>query len=87
MPLFTYKCLDCECLVEKFQHDAEEDIEVMCPECEGTNCERQMPFAHGRTWLNAKDMIKEKIGPDAKRIMDNMNRGKDKDFFDIYGDN
>jgi len=64
-----------------------EDVEVVCTECEGTNCERQMPFAYNRTWLNAKDMVKEKIGPDARRIMDNMNKGKDRDFFDIYGDN
>jgi len=86
MPLFTYKCVDCGCLMEKFQHDIE-DIDVACFDCEGTECEKQMPFAYNRTWLNANDMLKEEIGPDAKRISDNMKKGKDSDFFDIYGDN
>lgn len=87
MPLFTYKCLDCGYLIEKFQHDSDGYEEVICSECEGTECEKQMPFAYNRTWLNSKDMVTEKIGPDARRIMDNMNKGKDRDFFDIYGDN
>lgn len=86
MPLFTYKCLDCEHLMEKFQHDTE-DRHIICTECDGVNCKKQMPFAYNRTWLDAKEMIKEKIGPDAKRIMDNMKKGSDSDFSDIYGDN
>jgi len=72
--------------MEKFQHNAEDGY-ITCSECSSINCEKQMPFAHNRVWLEAKDMIKEKIGPDARRIMDNMNKGKDSDFFDIYGDN
>ena len=84
MPLFTYKCLDCDHIMEKFQHDP--DDEVVCPECESENCERQFGSTHNRTWLDAKDMLKEKIAPDAKRMMDNMRKGKDKEFFDVYGD-
>lgn len=84
MPLFTYKCPECEHSVEKFQHNSE-DIEVICQNC-GHNCEKQMPFSHNRTWLDAKEYLKEKILPDADRIKSNIAKGKDKDFFDLYGD-
>lgn len=85
MPLFSYKCSKCEHEVERFQHNSEEDLEITCEEC-GEKCVKQLPFTHTRVWLEAKDFYKEKIAPDAKKIMDNINRGKDKDFFDIYGD-
>lgn len=87
MPLYNYKCSKCGHTMEKFQHRPGDVLEVVCEECESTECEKQLPFAHHRVWLDAKDMINEKIAPDAKRIMDNMKKGNDKDFFDIYGDN
>lgn len=86
MPLFTYKCLDCEFLMEKFQHDGGEVLEIECENCKSTNCEKLMPFAHNRVWLDSKELYNQKIAPDAKRIMDNMKKGNDSDFFDIYGD-
>ena len=86
MPLFNYVCSKCNHIMEKFQHNSNEDIEVECEACQSNNCEKQPSFARNRVWLDAKDMFKDKIGPDAKRIMDNMRRGSDKDFSDIYGD-
>lgn len=86
MPLFNYKCPECEHIMEKFQHNSTAVLEIKCEECGAEGCEKQLPFTHTRVWLEARDFLKEKIGPDAKRIMDNMKKGKNKDFFDIYGD-
>lgn len=87
MPLFNYKCLKCEHTMEKFQHSSDGyDLEIICEKCQSTECEKQLPFAHNRIWLDAKEMLEEKIGPDARRIMDNMRKGSDKAFSDIYGD-
>jgi hypothetical protein len=72
--------------MEKFQHNSNDNIEIVCDVCHSTECEKQPTFARNRTWLNANDMLKEKIGPDAQRIMDNMRKGSDNDFSDIYGD-
>lgn len=73
--------------MEKFQHDPDGYNEVTCSDCGGTECKKQLPFAYNRTWLDAKDMYRDKIAPDARRIAENINKGKDNDFFDIYGDN
>lgn len=86
MPLYNYKCPECGHLMEKFQHNIAEEKAVECDECQHPECERQVAFAHNRVWLEAKDLYKEKIGPDAKRIMDNMKKGSSKEFLDIYGD-
>jgi len=86
MPLFNYKCIKCGHIVEKFQHNSKEVLEIECEECGEAGCEKQLPFAHHRVWLDAKELYDQKIAPDAKRIMDNMKKGKDSDFSDIYGD-
>ena len=39
MPLFNYMCLNCDTVVEKFQHKLEE-IEIECKECNFTEFER-----------------------------------------------
>lgn len=85
MPLYNYKCPDCEYIIEKFQYKPSDVIEIICERC-GSQCEKQLPFAYSRVWLDAKSMYDNKIAPDAKRIMDNMANGKDGDFIDIYGD-
>ena len=85
MPLFTFKCMECECFMEKFLHNIEE-YEAICEECGSIKCERQFSLCGNRVWLDAKDMYDQKIAPDAKRIMDKMGKGNSSDFFDIYGD-
>lgn len=86
MPLFIYKCTQCDNEMEKFQHNGADTLELKCPECGCEVCEKMMPFFNNRVWLDAKDMLKERIEPEAKQIMDKMRKGKDKAFFDIYGE-
>ena len=85
MPLLTFKCLECEHLMEKFVHNTDE-YKVECEECGSDDCERQFSICGTRVWLEAKDLYDQKIAPDAKRIQDNMKKGNNKEFFDIYGD-
>lgn len=83
MPLFNYECTECDYCVEKFQHNSAE--EVLCEEC-GTKCKKVFASTKNRVWLDARATYNEQIKPDAERIMKNMNKGRDKEFFDIYGE-
>ena len=85
MPLFNYQCSKCEAVVEKFLHKATEKAEITCA-CGNTDFTRLFGKTHSRTYLNSKDLLNNKINPDANRIRNNINKGKDKDFLDIYGD-
>jgi len=85
MPLFNYQCNKCEAVVEKFLHNAKQDVEIKC-ECGSTEFSKLFGKTHSRTWLNARDMLNNKINPDVDRINKNINKGKDKDFLDIYGE-
>lgn len=86
MPLFTFKCPKCEYIVEKFLHKLPENIEVICENCK-TTCDRQFSKSKTLTVLDARETLKQQILPDAKRMVDNISKGKDKDIVDVYGDN
>jgi len=86
MPLFTFKCQKCEFMAERFFHKISEDTEILCEKC-NSKCDRQFSQSKTDTVLDAKDMLSQQIIPDAKRMVDNVKKGKDSDFADIYGDN
>jgi len=85
MPLFSYKCLKCDFVVEKFQHKPDQ-IDIECAECKNTEFERIFGTVHNKIWLNARDTFNNVINPDAERIRRNVASGNDKDFLDISGD-
>lgn len=86
MPLFNFECTGCGVIVEKFQK-GKDPPEITCSECECTDFTKLFSGVCGnRVWLEAKDFYKDKIAPDANRIMSEMRKGKDKHFFDIYGE-
>jgi len=84
MPLFTFECLNCKYSLEKFLYKIDEE-EVLCEKC-GLKCVRQFSIAECRVWQDAKTLYNETITPEVKKIRDNISRGKDSDFFDIYSD-
>lgn len=85
MPLFNYQCQDCDWLVERFLHNRDEEVELVCDECEGINMERVMGLIHNRTQYNAHDTLHNKILPDVDRIQKKVSSGSDSDFLDITG--
>ena len=85
MPLFNYKCTECENVVEKFLLHADSKVKITC-ECGCIEHKRLISFPNCRTQLNAADSMKQNILPEVKRIKDRMASGSDADFFDIYGD-
>ena len=86
MPLFSYGCVSCEYVVEKFQHNAVDKPQLVCPDCDGYEFERLFSSHHNRTILNAKETYSQQIKPDIDRISRNISKGKDKDFTDVYGE-
>ena len=86
MPLFSYECKQCHQVVEKFQHSAKAEPKLICAGCKATEFERLMPGTQNRVELNARDNLNQKILPDAQRIQNDMSKGKDSAFLDIYGE-
>ena len=85
MPLFSYQCKQCQQVVEKFQHNAKTEPKITCS-CGHTEFERLMPGTQNRVQLSARDNLHQKILPDAQRIQNDMSKGKDSAFLDIYGE-
>ena len=85
MPLFSYECIKCQIVIEKFHHKINEMPKLTC-ECGNTEFVKLFNKWNNRTSLDAKEFLKQKIRPDADRISKNINKGKDKDFFDIHGE-
>jgi len=85
MPLFNYQCNKCEVVIEKFQHKIKEEVEITCS-CGNKEFTKLFGKTHNRVWLNSKELMDKKISPDIERIRKDINKGKDKDFLDIYGD-
>lgn len=86
MPMFVFKCDKCEAFIEKFLHNFDDEFEFECNECGGTSCSRELPIHNTRIRLDARDMLNEKILPDARRIMKDINEDKKDAFADICGD-
>lgn len=85
MPLFLFKCVTCEIIIEKLSNNIK-NLEVICEKC-GKKCERQFSIHRNRTELNAKTFYKEKILPDVKRISNELDSEKESTISDICGDN
>jgi len=86
MPLFSYECNKCECVVEKFVHKSSDIPELKCRKCDGIGFKKLFSDVKSRIGLDAKTLYETKIKPDVQRIMKNISNGKDSDFLDISGD-
>lgn len=85
MPLFNFQCKNCELVLEKFQR-GKDTPEIICPECDNTEFSKLLSACNNRVRLNAKEFYSRKIAPDAKRIRNEISKGKDKHFLDLYGE-
>lgn len=86
MPMYNFQCDACKLEIEKFLHHSKQEIDFVCEKCGGKEFVRLFNKVHNRTSLNARDNLSQKILPDAERIMNNIKKGKDRDFLDIAGD-
>ena len=86
MPLYNYKCDKCKTILEKFQHAPDNSV-VECNACGYSECSRVLAAAaFGRTRLNARDNLSQRIMPDVERIEKKINEGSDDAFIDIHGE-
>ena len=86
MPLFTYRCCDCDNIMEKFFFNLELTVEIVCDKCGGKKCERQLSLCQNATILDAKSFYAQKIKPDADRISKEINEGKESTLIDVCGE-
>jgi len=84
MPLFNFKCLKCELVVEKFQR-GKTTPELTC-ECGHEEFEKLPASWKNMTQLNSRDLYDQKIAPDARRILNDVKGGNDNTFLDVYGE-
>jgi hypothetical protein len=73
-------------VIEKFQHKSDDTLEIECEECGCTEFERLLPNSHIRKWLNADEMMEEKIKPGSDDLTKKIKKGSDADFLDVYGE-
>lgn len=86
MPLFTFKCLNCEEIVEKFFKNECNNLEYEC-KCGCKEFERIFDFkTSGSVWKNAKDHMENVIEPEINKIQEKLSKGSDSTFLDIVGD-
>jgi putative FmdB family regulatory protein len=83
MPLFTFKCLECSKITEKFLKSEDSVVECACGSCK---LERQFTVASGSTWKGSADYIENVLNPEVDRISRDLASGKDSAFLDIAGD-
>lgn len=86
MPMYNYQCNSCELEIEKFLHHSKQEIEFICEKCGCKEFTKLFNKVHNRISLDAKGNLSQKILPDAQRIMNNIKKGRDKDFLDVVGD-
>jgi len=86
MPIFSYECNKCTHVMEVFQHEPDELEDLECEECGECDCSKLLSDWNNRTWLEAKDMMRDKIIPEARKAREDLRKGKDSAFLDIYGD-
>lgn len=85
MPLYNYKCVKCNIIVEKFQHKPSKDV-LECEKCGSKEFDKVFGIVFGKIWLNAKDTMSNVIAPEVQRIEGNLSKGNDKAFLDMAGD-
>lgn len=86
MPLFSYQCEGCEVVVELFLHNRDDEVEIECEECGGTEFVKVFGVFVNAIRYNAKETMDKVINPEVDRIRTKVSRGSDKDFLDIAGD-
>jgi putative FmdB family regulatory protein len=83
MPLFTFKCKSCKCMLEKLLKD---DTQPISCGCGSVDLERVFgKVKAGAVWRGAKDHLENVINPEVDRISKNI--GKDDSMFlDVCGE-
>lgn len=86
MPLYIFKCDDCDKTKEIFEHKIlDDDAEIECEHCNG-KCHKAYGRYGARKRMSSEELLEEKILPDAERIMEKVSKGSDSDFLDICGE-
>jgi putative FmdB family regulatory protein len=84
MPLFTFKCVKCSKIIEKFLKD--EKAKIAC-DCGSKEVERQFGLvSSSRIWRGAQEHLDNVINPEVDRIQKELSKGDDNTFIDVVGD-
>lgn len=86
MPLYIYQCQKCEWLVEKFCHKRDDEVELVCEECEGEEFEKVMGTVYSKMLYGARENLEKRINPAVDDVQKKLSQGSDRDFLDVAGD-
>jgi len=86
MPLYLYECTKCNTVSEVFKHNSNADTDLCCNICNNTEFKKLIGKPQNRVLYNARENYSRRLQPEVDRIMDNVAKGKDKDFLDIAGE-
>ena len=86
MPIYEYKCIDCNNKVSEFQRIEEEPLSN-CLIC-GGKLKRLISICDGEVdYKNSKEYYEKIIKPDAQRIIEKIKNGDEDAAADIFGEN
>lgn len=85
MPLYEYKCLDCECFITELQDINDEPIKE-CPKCKG-KLKRVISVGIIEVeYGNQHEYYEKVIKKDVKEISDKIKKGDENVAADIFGE-
>jgi len=85
MPIYEYKCQDCNNIIEEFQHISDKPLSV-CPKCSG-GLKRLISWNSVNVIYGAQEHYEKEIKPEAKRIAERIKAGDEDAAADIFGTN
>lgn len=84
MPIYDYKCQDCEHEFHKLQ-SVHSEVTLECPKCKGV-AKRVISLNSVKTnYRDAKEIYEKEIKPEAKKIADKIRSGDENAAADLFG--
>jgi len=85
MPIYEYECASCQHQLSTLARISDPPLEK-CPECDG-KLERVISLTNaGEVQMDARDLYKKKIHPEAKAIADRIKSGDQDAAADFFGE-
>ena len=85
MPVYEYKCMKCEDIIEKFQSMRDDPL-TECPKCSG-ELKKLISTNSINVLYGPREHLEKEIRPEARRIAERIKAGDENAAADLFGVN